>query len=76
MLRIIYQHPLDGYQVFDSHTPVQLIAYEHCLCEQFCHVICIVDYNKRIIFNKCDNFKIHRDQVDELIFDPRYTSPE
>ena len=76
MLRIVYQHPFQGYAIVDSERPAKLIAIQSSLYEQFCKIICIVDYQRRSIFHKCEDFKSHRERVDELIFDPRYTSPE
>jgi hypothetical protein len=75
MLRVVYQHPVEGYAFVDSKRSIQLIAIQSSLYEHFCTIICVVDYKRKTIFNKCDDFKLHREQVDELIFDSRYTSP-
>lgn len=76
MLRVVYQHPFQGYGFVDSERQIQLIAFQSSLYEHFCTIICVVDYQRRTIFNRCDDFKSHRERVDELIFDPRYTSPD
>ncbi len=74
MLRIVYCQPLAGYATFDGESACTLIAYQGNLYDQFLPVICIVDYNKKLIFNKSGDYKHHRDLIDHLIFDPKYVS--
>lgn len=75
MLRIVYCRLLDEYGTFDAESASTLIAFQANLYVQFLHVICIVDYQKKLIFNKSEDYKLHRDKIDDLIFDPKYVSP-
>lgn len=74
MYRIIYLEAEAGYKTFDSDSGAEIMKNELQLSEQKMHVICVVDYVKQAIRNKCFDFSNHTDSIDHMIFDPMYVS--
>jgi ferredoxin-like protein FixX len=71
MFRIIYCEPGKMYQTIDSHNEIEIIANEGLLkCSQ-CKIICVINYSNQLILNKSSDFDIHRELIDEIIFDPK-----
>jgi hypothetical protein len=68
MYRIIYYAPQRPYGIIDSYNQIELIAFEAILKSEHIMVVCVVDYARKIILNKCKYYDIHRELVDDLIF--------
>lgn len=71
MFRLIYNEAGMPYRAIDSNSQMELIAKERILNSNFKIVVCVVDYANRLILNKCRYFDIHRELIDDLIFDLR-----
>jgi hypothetical protein len=71
MWRLIYCERDKHYGTIDSRSSIEIIALEGILSLQNIKVLCVVDYAKRLILNKGTDFYIHRDRIDEIIFDPK-----
>lgn len=69
MFRLIYFEPGRPYGVIDSKSQIELIAKQGLLGSKCITVICVIDYANRAILNKCKYFDIHRELIDEIIFD-------
>jgi hypothetical protein len=70
MFKLIYYEPGKPYGAIDSNNQVKLIAMESILISKQITIICVVDYANRLLLNKCKYFDIHRELIDDLIFDP------
>jgi hypothetical protein len=71
MFRLIYFEPGRPYGVIDSKSQIELIAKQGLLGSKRINVICVIDYANRAILNKSKYFDIHRELIDEIIFDQR-----
>jgi len=69
MYRLIYYTPERPYGTIDSYSQIELIANEAILNSTHITVVCVVDYTKKIIINKCKYYDMHRELIDDLIFD-------
>lgn len=72
MLRIIFELPY-GYRVKDTMSYEKALALESLYKSRGINVICIVDFNNKIIKNKCVHFSEHREIIDDFLFDESYT---
>jgi hypothetical protein len=71
MWRLIYCEKDKNYGTIDSKSSMEIIALEGMLTLQHINVLCVVDYARRLILNKRMGFYIHRELIDEIIFDPK-----
>lgn len=71
MFRLIYYEPGRPYGVIDSRSQIELIAKQGLLGSKCRTIVCMIDYANRAILNKCKYFDIHRELIDEIIFDQR-----
>jgi hypothetical protein len=71
MWRLIYCGKDRNYGTIDSKSSMEIIALEGMLTLQRINVLCVVDYSRRLILNKRMEFYIHRELIDEIIFDPK-----
>ena len=74
MYRLIYLEPESGYKSIDSKCNLEIHENVAKLGTEKIHVICIVDYLKQSIKNKCEDFSNHSDSIDGIIFDPAYVT--
>ncbi len=70
MFRLIFYTDIGGYGVFDSKISTQLIAKEYFLIQDGISVLCIIDYNQKMILHKGRLYQAHREHIDDIIFDP------
>jgi hypothetical protein len=69
MYCLIYYAPERPYRTIDSCSQIELIANEAILKSEHVTVVCVVDYARKIILNKCKYYDMHRELIDDLIFD-------
>jgi hypothetical protein len=69
MYKLVYYDPLAGYGTFDSNQYSKIMETDRHLKDEGKDVVCIVDYDEKLITNKSGNYNAHRDKVDPLIFD-------
>jgi hypothetical protein len=74
MYRLIYLEPDTGYRYFDSPSGAEIDVNLAMLHKQKISVICVVDYAKQAINNKCLDYSNHYDSIDGMIFDPIYVT--
>lgn len=74
MYRLIYLEPGTGYRSFDSDNGAEIHANAEQLRKQEILVICVVDYAKQSIKQKCTDFNNHCDSIDGMIFDLLYVT--
>lgn len=72
MVRIIYYTPVAGYRIQDRETHLQIVLLENSLKATNVAVVCIVDFNNRIVSNKSSDFLEHMDRIDPILFDKDY----
>jgi len=68
MYRLIYYVPEKPYGTIDCYSQIELIANEAILNSEQITVVCVVDYTKKVILNKCKYYDFHRELIDDLIF--------
>jgi major membrane immunogen (membrane-anchored lipoprotein) len=71
MFRLISFSPSIGYKAFDYKQDVQFSEAEQIAVETGAIIVCVVDYHNKAILHKCTDFDMHREQIDQLIFDPK-----
>lgn len=71
MFRLIYFNPSIGYKAFDYKQDMQLSEAQQIAVDTSAIVVCVVDYYNKAILHKCEDFDTHREQIDQLIFDPK-----
>jgi hypothetical protein len=59
MFRLIYFNPSIGYKAFDYKQDMQLSEAQQ------------IAVDTSAIVHKCEDFDTHREQIDQLIFDPK-----
>jgi hypothetical protein len=69
MFRLVYFDPVQGYGSFDSSRYNQILDTDNHLKQEGKKVICIVDYDLKLIENKSPDYCEHRDNIDDIIFD-------
>lgn len=69
MYKLVYYDPLVGYGTFDSNVYSQIIDTDQQLKKSGKEVVCIVDYDAQEIMHKSRNYNLHRDNIDNYIFD-------
>jgi hypothetical protein len=72
MFRLIYFNPLKGYGTLDSDDDPQILVTGNLLRDNGVNVVCIVDYQQKLILNKSPDYNLHRDFIDDLIFEPKF----
>lgn len=71
MFRLIYFNDSKGYKSIDyKNESGYQVAQETALANDAI-IICVVDYYRKSIINKCIDFDLHHDHIDGLIFDPK-----
>jgi hypothetical protein len=71
MFRLIYFNPSIGYKAIDYKQDTEYSEAELVAVSSSAMIICVVDYRNKAILHKCSDFDIHREQIDQLIFDPK-----
>ena len=71
MFRLIYFNPSIGYKTIDYKDESGFANASETVKKDDSKIICIVDYYRKSILNKCDDFEIHHDKIDRIIFDPK-----
>lgn len=71
MFRLIYCEPGSLYRSIDSFSQIELIAKEADLNSKHMTVVCVVDYANKLVYKRNKYYDIHRELIDDLIFDPR-----
>ena len=71
MFRLIYFNPSLGYKSIDYRDEAQTSAAETTAKNHNAFIVCVVDYYHKAILNKCPDFNNHREQIDQIIFDPK-----
>lgn len=74
MYRLIYLEPEIGYRSIDSSCGLEIHENVAKLGNEKMQIICVVDYAKQSIKNKCADFSNHSDSIDGMIFDPVYVT--
>lgn len=74
MFRLIYYEPGKAYGNIDSLSQIELIAKEAILNSKHITVVCVVDYAKKLIYKRNKYYDIHRELIDDLIFDPGWST--
>jgi hypothetical protein len=69
MYKLVYYDPRMGYGTIDSDIYDQIIDTDRHLREEGKEIVCIVDYNEKLITHKSRDYNVHRDKVDTFIFD-------
>lgn len=69
MFRLVYFDPAQGYGTFDSTRYNQIMDTDNHLKQAGKKVICIVDYDLKMIDHKSPDYPAHRDNIDNYIFD-------
>lgn len=69
MFRLVYFDSMSGYGSFDSSQYHQILDTDKHLQKEGKKVICIVDYDSKSIKHKCRDYGLHRDHIDNFIFD-------
>ncbi len=71
MYRVIYFNPSLGYKSIDYKDDTYTSKAEEFIKSQDAFLVCIVDYYRKAILNKCDDFNSHREKIDHIIFDSK-----
>lgn len=71
MFRLIYFNPSIGYKTIDYKHESGLQDAEKVVKANDAITICVVDYYRKSILNKCADFENHHDKIDRIIFDPK-----
>lgn len=71
MYRIIYFSTSLGYKTIDYKDDTYTLEAEEVVKNHQALLICVVDYYRKAILEKCDDFSVHRDKIDHIIFDPK-----
>lgn len=71
MYRLIYFNTSLGYKIIDYKDDEFTAEAEEVVESHMALLVCIVDYYRKAIFKKCEDFNIHRDKIDHIIFDPK-----
>jgi hypothetical protein len=69
MFRLVYFDPAQGYGAIDSNRYNQIMDTDNHLKQEGKEVICIVDYDQKMIDHKSADYRQHRDNIDNYIFD-------
>jgi hypothetical protein len=73
MYRLIYFDSRFGYQTVDFKDDSETAKAEDVVKKSDALLICVVDYCRKAILKKCDDFSSHQEQIDHIIFDPKMT---
>lgn len=71
MFRLIYFSQSMGYKTIDYKQDAQYSEAKLKAVSSSAMIICVVDYRNKAILHKCADFDKHREQIDQLIFDPK-----
>jgi hypothetical protein len=71
MFRLIYFNASTGYKTIDYKDENAFTDAARSVKDNDGTIICVVDYYRKSILNKCADFEIHHDNIDRIIFDPK-----
>lgn len=71
MFRLIYFNASIGYKTIDYKAENAFSNAAQQVRDNDGQIICVVDYYRKSILNKCPDFEFHHDKIDRIIFDPK-----
>jgi hypothetical protein len=72
MFRIIYHTPELGYRVLDRITQLGFTVIKLSLMNAGANIICTIDFRKKTVYELCNHFLDHKDDIHPMLFDEGY----